>query len=160
MIADYTDTDRDYRLSLVRGFVCQLCHPVTLSPCRLWSAESLVASAAGRPAFIVHFMANCNFHFNLRCTAVEGKPAEHTLLCYAHSVSRLSLISRLGSTSTVAAYNFVYNYIEIKSKTEAATAATSSAVGCCNSCSSINTSSSSSCICWQKLSTCRRHLPN
>lgn len=155
MIAGYTD----YRLSLVRGFVCQLCHPVTLSPCRLWSVESLVASdaaaAAGRPAFIVHFMANCNFHFNLRCTAVEGKPAEHTLLCNARSESRVSLISRLGSTSTAAAYNFVYNYIEIKSKTQAATAATSAAVGCCNSCSS-----SSSCICWQKLSTCRRHLPN
>lgn len=96
-----------FRLSTVSP-----CHLVALSPCRLWSVESLVASdaaaAAGRPAFIVHFMANCNFHFNLRCTAVEGKPAEHTLLCNARSESRVSLISRLGSTSTAAAYNFVY----------------------------------------------------
>jgi len=56
--------------------------------------------------------------------------------------------------STVAAYNFVYNYIEIKSKTQAATA-TATATATCHT--------NSSCICWQiqeKVSTCRRHLPN
>lgn len=139
--------------SFVVSFVnCVACHLVALSlaDSELWAlcaaacVECLVASAAvGRPAFIVHFMANCNFHFNLRCTAVrQSKPVHAHAYCHAHSQSHLSA---LGSTSTVAAYNFVYNYIEIKSKTQAATAAVAaSAVGCCStSCSSC------SCICWQ-----------
>lgn len=136
--------------SFVVSFVnCVACHLVALplADSELWTlcaavcVECLVASAAatGRPAFIVHFMANCNFHFNLRCTAVRQSKPVHA---HAHSQSHLSA---LGSTSTVAAYNFVYNYIEIKSKTQAATAAVAaSAVGCCStSCSSC------SCICWQ-----------
>lgn len=60
-----------------------------------------------------HFMANCNFHFNLRCTAVWTRSG------YAHDHAPFSCPLIL---STAAAYNFVYNYIEIKSKTQVATA--------------------------------------
>lgn len=64
---------------------------------------------AGRPVFI-YFMANCNFHFNLRRSVAQTEA----------SLRRLLL-------SAAAAYNFVYNYIDSKGKTQVVAVAAAAA---------------------------------
>lgn len=93
-----TPHSSDHVLSSVRGPRIVNCRRIHLP-----TGVANVA-AVGRPAF-KHFMANCNFHINLRCTLYCG-------LVHVRKRPRLCPLI----LSATAAYNFVYNYIEIKSK--------------------------------------------